>query len=69
MKMNRSVTINYTPVHPHLPNNCKVSYDYLNQEIVTFNLPIKTDLAEFRRKYGLDVLNEIYGKRGQLTNV
>ena len=67
--MNRSVTINYTPVHTNLPNNCKVSYDYLNPEIVTFNLPIKTDLAEFMRKYGLDVLNEIYGKIGQLTNV
>ena len=67
--MNRSVTINYTPVHTNLPNNCKASYDYLNPEIVTFNLPIKTDLAEFMRKYGLDVLNEIYEKRGQLTNV
>ena len=67
--MNRSVTINYTPAHTNLPNNCKVSYDYLNPEIVTFNLPIKIDLAEFMRKYGLDVLNEIYGKRGQLTNV
>nr|DAH43884.1 MAG TPA: hypothetical protein [Caudoviricetes sp.] len=67
--MNRSVTINYTPVHTSLPNDCKVSYDYLNPEIVTFNLPIKTDLAKFMRKYGLDVLDEIYRKRGQLTNV
>ena len=67
--MNRSVTINYTPVHINLPDDCKVSYDYLNPEIVTFNLPIKTDLAKFMRKYGLDVLDEIYRKRGQLTNV
>lgn len=67
--MKRSVTINYTPVYTNLPNNCKVSYDYLNPEIVTFNLPIKTDLAKFMRKYGLDVLDEIYRKRGQLTNV
>lgn len=67
--MNRSVTIDYTPVHTSLPNDYKVSYDYLNPEIVTFNLPIKTDLAKFMRKYGLDVLDEIYRKRGQLTNV
>ena len=67
--MNRSVTINYTPMQTNLPNNCKVSHDYLHPQIVTFNLPIKTDLAEFMRKYGLDVLNEIYVMRGQLTNV
>lgn len=67
--MNRSVTIDYTPVRTNLPDDCKVSYDYLNPEIVTFNLPIKTDLAKFMRKYGLDVLDEIYRKRGQLTNV
>lgn len=67
--MNRSVTINYIPVHTNLPDNCKVSYDYLNPEIVTFNLPIKTDLAKFMRKYGLDILDEIYRKKGQLTNV